>query len=63
MFMSAATKESLKSIVDEFGDHFTRHTTVDELRSVFSRVRASGCCVLHLSVCYKCQLGYCGECW
>ena len=41
--MSAATREAMKSVVDVYGDHFVRPTTVTELKGVFERVRRRRC--------------------
>jgi DNA ligase 4 len=42
IFMCEATRKAMEFVVDKYGDHFTRHTTPEELKAVFSLVRLIG---------------------
>lgn len=38
VFMCEATRREMATVVDEFGDHYTRDTNPEELKEVFKRV-------------------------
>lgn len=42
IFMCEATRKSMEYVVDKYGDHFTRHTTPEELKAVFALVCVCG---------------------